>query len=169
MQHLVIMGVAGSGKTTVAGILAERLGWALAEADEFHPAQNVAKMAAGTPLTDDDRWPWLEAIAQWVTAQDAAGLNTIVTCSALRRAYRDVLRGAAGQVRFVHLQGEADLVQDRMAGRAGHFMPTSLLPSQFATLEPLGADEDGVAVPISASPNSVTDEALRALGLATAV
>jgi gluconokinase len=163
------MGVAGSGKTTVAGILAERLGWAVAEADEFHPPQNLAKMAAGTPLTDDDRWPWLDAIARWISSHDEAGLNTIVTCSALRRAYRDVLRSADGRTRFVHLRGDAELVQDRMAGRVGHFMPTSLLPSQFATLEPLGVDEDGVVVPISASPNSVADDALRALGLSAAV
>lgn len=164
-EHLVVMGVAGSGKTTVAHILAERLGWVVAEADEFHPAANVAKMAAGTPLTDEDRWPWLAAIAAWIGEQDAAGRSSVVTCSALRRAYRDVLAAAPGRVRFVHLDGTPELIGDRMSHRTGHFMPTTLLPSQFATLEPLQPDEDGVTVPVAVSPNSVADAALRALGL----
>lgn len=165
-QHLVIMGVAGSGKTTVAGLLAQRLGWASAEADEFHPAANVAKMAAGTPLTDDDRWPWLRAIAAWIGQQDSAGRCSVVTCSALERAYRDVLASAPGRVRFVHLSGDPSLIAGRMGHRTGHFMPTALLPSQFAALEPLQPDEDGVTVPVSADPEAVADEVLRALGLA---
>ncbi|MGH3656909.1 MAG: gluconokinase, partial [Micromonosporaceae bacterium] len=98
-QHLVVMGVAGSGKTTVAGVLAHTLGWPRAEADEFHPRRNVAKMAAGIPLTDGDRWPWLDALRDWLSRQAATGHSTVVTCSALRRAYRDVLRQATGQVR----------------------------------------------------------------------
>ncbi len=167
-EHLVVMGVAGSGKTTVAQLLGERLGWVVAEADEFHPASNVAKMAAGTPLTDDDRWPWLAAIARWIGEQEAAGRSSVVTCSALKRSYRDVLAAAPGRVRFVHLNGTPELIGDRMTHRTGHFMPTALLPSQFATLEPLEPDEDGVTVPVTVSPQSVADAALRALGLAPA-
>lgn len=164
-QHLVVMGVAGSGKTTVAGLLARRLGWTSAEADEFHPASNVAKMAAGTPLTDDDRWPWLRAIALWIGDQDAAGRCSIVTCSALKRSYRDVLAAAPGRVRFVHLAGDPAVIAERMGHRTGHFMPAALLPSQFATLEPLQPDEDGVTVSVAADPEAVADEVLRALGL----
>src|SRR5690606_25924853 len=103
VQHLVLMGVSGSGKTTLARELEERLGWPYAEADEFHPEANIAKMSAGTPLTDDDRRPWLEAMRDWLTAQTRAGRSSVVTCSALRRAYRDLLRTAEGRVRFVHL------------------------------------------------------------------
>lgn len=165
MQHLVVMGVSGSGKTTVARILADRLGWTFAEADEFHPEANVAKMAAGTPLTDEDRWPWLRAIAAWIGDREQAGESSVVTCSALRRAYRDILVGAPGDVRFVHLAGTPDLIEGRMAHRSGHFMPVSLLPSQFATLEPLEPDEPGVEVPVSSSPHTVADAALRALGI----
>ncbi len=168
MQHLVVMGVSGSGKTTVALLLAERLGWTFAEADDFHPEANVALMAAGTPLTDADRAPWLAAIAHWVSQRDAEGVSTVVTCSALRRAYRDVLRTAAGDVRFVHLAGDPALIATRMTARTDHFMPPSLLPSQLATLEPLEADEDGVVVPVGPPPAQVVDEALRALGLAAA-
>jgi gluconokinase len=165
IQHLVVMGVSGSGKTTTAQILAERLNWPYAEADEFHPQANIEKMSAGTPLTDEDRWPWLRAMRDWLTEQADAGRSTIVTCSALRVAYRDVLREAAGRVRFVHLDGTIESIGARMSGRSGHFMPTSLLPSQFQTLEPLTGAEDGVVVPVEVSPHSVADAALRALGL----
>ncbi|GCE75516.1 gluconokinase [Cellulomonas biazotea] len=163
-EHVVVMGVAGSGKTTVGRALAERLGRPYAEADEFHPAANVAKMSAGTPLTDEDRRPWLEAIRDWLTAQGDAAQDTVVTCSALKVAYRDVLRQATGRVRFLHLAGSEDLLADRMAHRAGHFMPTSLLPSQLATLEPLTADEDGVTVTVDVPPDEVVARALAALG-----
>jgi len=166
VQHLVVMGVTGTGKTTVARLLADRLGWTFAEGDDFHPPANVAAMAAGTPLTDEDRAPWLRTIRDWVAEQDAAGVSTVVTCSALRRRYRDVLASAPGDVRFVHLTGDPALVGERMAARVDHFMPVSLLPSQLATLEPLEADEHGVAVAVTASPQDVAQAALTALGLA---
>jgi gluconokinase len=165
-QHLVVMGVAGSGKTTVATLLAARLGWTFAEADEFHPQANIDKMSAGIPLTDDDRWPWLEAMRDWLTSEADAGRSTVVTCSALKRAYRDVLRGAAGRVRFVHLAAPAAVIGDRLGHRSGHFMPVSLLPSQFETLQPLLSTEDGVTVDAEGSPDVVVDAALAALGLA---
>lgn len=164
--HLVVMGVSGSGKTTLARLLADRLGWPSAEADEFHPPANVAKMEAGVALTDDDRWPWLEAMRDRLTEQARAGRSTVVTCSALRRAYRDVLRQATGRVRFVHLKAPPQTIGVRLSHRAGHFMPPSLLPSQYATLEPLGDDEDGVTVVVDVPPEEVADRALRALGLA---
>ena len=165
IQHLVIMGVAGSGKTTLADLLDDRLGRLYAEADEFHPQANIDKMAAGTPLTDEDRWPWLDAIRDWLTEQTRAGRSAIVTCSALKRVYRDVLRQAEGRVRFVHLTAPPTLLEDRMAHREGHFMPTTLLPSQLATLEPLDPDEDGVSVVVDVPPEEVADRALVALGL----
>lgn len=164
-QHLVVMGVAGSGKTTVATLLAARLGWTFAEADEFHPQANIDKMSAGIPLTDDDRWPWLESMRDWLTTQAEAGRSTVVTCSALKRAYRDVLRGATGRVRFVHLAAPAEAIGDRLGHRSGHFMPVSLLPSQFATLQPLLSTEDGVTVDAEGTPESVADAALAALDL----
>lgn len=164
-QHLVIMGVAGCGKSTVAEIIADRLGWPSAEADDFHPAANIAKMSAGVPLTDDDRWPWLAAIRDWMTEQDDAGSPSVITCSALRRSYRDVLRQARGRVRFVHLDGSFEMIGSRLAAREGHFMPTGLLPSQFQILEPLANDEDGVAVPLADTPVKVAENALGALGL----
>ena len=164
-QHLIVMGVAGAGKTTVATILAERLGWPVAEADEFHPPVNIAKMSSGTPLTDEDRWPWLDAMRDWLTAHTLEGRSTVVTCSALKVSYRDILRSAQGRVRFVHLDGTVELIGERLANRSGHFMPPSLLPSQFETLEQLGPDEDGIVVPVSSSANTVADQALVRLGL----
>lgn len=163
--HLVIMGVSGSGKTTLAGILQRRLGWPYAEADEFHPQANIEKMSAGTPLTDDDRWPWLGAMRDWLTGQARAGRSTIVTCSALRLAYRDVLREAEGRVRFVHLTADPEVVAPRLGSRRGHFMPPTLLPSQYATLEPLVEGEDGVVVLVDVPPEEVADRALAELGI----
>ena len=159
--HLVFMGVSGSGKSTVARAVQERLGWELAEGDDFHPPANIAKMSAGTPLDDDDRWPWLDAIGAW--ADGRAGLGGVVSCSALKRSYRDRLRAAAPGVVFVHLAGDRALIEDRMAHRQGHFMPTALLDSQFATLQPLQADEAGVAVDVRGTPEEITDRAARAL------
>lgn len=162
--HLVLMGVAGSGKTTLAEILTARLGWPYAEADDFHPPANIDKMRASTPLTDADRAPWLAAMRDWLSEQARAGHSTVVTCSALRRAYRDVLREAQGRVRFVHLSAEADVIGPRLEHRPGHFMPASLLPSQFATLEPLADDEDGIVVQVDVPPDEVAERVLAELG-----
>lgn len=164
-QHVVVMGVSGSGKTTVAKRLAKELAWPYAEGDDFHPDANVHKMAAGTPLTDGDRWPWLRAVAAWMSAQAADGRSTIVTCSALRRVYRDVLREANGSVRFVHLTGDIELVGERVGYRRGHFMPASLLESQYETLEELEDDEDGVAVDVGGAPEEIVKDVISGLGL----
>ncbi|MGW7266822.1 gluconokinase [Streptomyces sp. NPDC054842] len=157
----VVMGVAGTGKTTIGPLLAARLGVPYAEGDDFHPPANIAKMTAGDPLTDEDRRPWLDAIGAW--AQERAGLGGVVSCSALKRSYRDRLRAAAPDVVFVHLAGDRELIEGRMSQRQGHFMPTALLDSQFATLQPLQADEAGVAVDVSGSPGEITERAVAAL------
>ncbi len=157
------MGVAGSGKTTVAALLAGRLGAAFAEGDDFHSPANVAKMASGTPLVDDDRWPWLRSIRDWLAEQHAAGHAAVVPCSALRRAYRDLLR-EAGPVLFVHLTGSHELLTERIQGRAGHFMKPAMLESQLATLEPLGDDEPGVTVDIAPGPGQIVDDVVAHLG-----
>ncbi|MFC9847113.1 gluconokinase [Streptomyces sp. NPDC060223] len=158
---VVVMGVAGTGKTTIGPLLAARLGVPYAEGDDFHPPANVAKMTAGTPLADEDRWPWLDAIGRW--AHERAGLGGVVSSSALKRAYRDRLRAAAPGVVFVHLTGDRALIEDRMSQRQGHFMPAALLDSQFATLQPLQADEVGVAVDVSGGPGEITERAVTAL------
>ncbi|MET7681798.1 gluconokinase [Streptomyces sp. NPDC005423] len=155
------MGVAGTGKTTIGPLLAARLGVPYAEGDDFHPQPNIAKMSAGVPLTDDDRWPWLDAIGSWAHAR--AGLGGVVSCSALKRSYRDRLRAAAPGVVFVHLTGDRALIEGRMAHRRGHFMPTALLDSQFATLQPLAVDEAGVAVDVTGGPEEITARATAAL------
>lgn len=144
-RHIVVMGVSGSGKTTLAQQLAEKVGVPMAEGDEFHPAENIAKMAAGTPLTDEDRWPWLEKLRKWMSAPHSQH-GSIITCSALRRRYRDVLRAADGDVAFLHVVVEAPDLSTRLQHRAGHFMPTGLLDSQLATLEPLETDEHGLTL-----------------------
>ncbi|WOX08531.1 gluconokinase [Streptomyces sp. N50] len=158
---VVVMGVAGTGKTTIGPLLAARLGVPYAEGDDFHPQANIAKMSAGVPLTDEDRWPWLDAIGDW--AHGRAGLGGVVSSSALKRSYRDRLRAAAPGVVFVHLTGDRALIEDRMAHRHGHFMPTALLDSQFATLQPLEADEAGVAVDVTGSPEQIAERAMAAL------
>lgn len=164
-HHLVIMGISGSGKTTIATLLSAKLDWKFAEADEFHSAENIRRMTEGIPLTDEDRWPWLESMQQWMTEQARQGISTIVTCSALKRAYRDILAKAEGEERFVHLLGEVELIRERLKTRSGHFMPESLLPSQVSTLEPLQADEPGLMVPNTGTPDEVTDFILKELGL----
>jgi gluconokinase len=161
---LVVMGVSGSGKTTVAQGVADALGWAYAEGDDFHPRENVAKMAAGQPLDDEDRWPWLRAIAQSIGASEEAGQNQVVTCSALKRSYRDLLRRGHPSVRFCLLDVSPDELSRRLESRRGHYMPASLLDSQLATLEPLGADEPGITVPADTDPEGVRAAVLDALG-----
>jgi gluconokinase len=141
---IVLMGVAGSGKSTVLKRMRERWGWPSAEGDEFHAASNVAKMSSGQPLNDHDRWPWLRALAAWIGAREAAGDNCLLTCSALRRAYRDVLREGHPSVRFVHLVAAPDTLQARVEQRLGHYMPAFLLGTQLGTLEALHADEPGM-------------------------
>lgn len=159
-NHIVLMGVSGSGKTTVAAMLAERLGYAFGEADEFHPQANVDKMAAGIPLTDEDRWPWLADLAGWMRDAQAAGRSTVLACSALKRSYRDVLNGGpVGGCVYVHLDGEAGLIERRMAARS-HFMPLALLASQIETLEALADDEPGIVLDLDNTPEHLVDEAL---------
>lgn len=162
---LLIMGVSGSGKTTIGALLAGRLGWTYAEADDFHPAANVEKMHAGVPLTDEDRGPWLEAIAAWIDRQEGPA---VVTCSALKRKYRDVLRTDPGRVRLIYLEGGHDLISRRMAARHGHFFPKQLLDSQFADLEPPRPDENALVVSIDQTPADVVAEIVDRLDLGTA-
>ena len=157
---IIVMGVSGSGKSTIGALLAERLGWPFADADGFHPPENVAKMAAGTPLTDADRWPWLDAIAAHIGAARQAGQPVVVACSALRRAYRERLRAGHGDLLFLHLSGAPEVIAARQAARQGHFMPPSLMASQFATLEDTVAEPDAVTVSVKASPDEVVEAAL---------
>jgi gluconokinase len=153
---LVVMGVSGSGKSTVGAALAQRLGVPFADADDLHPPANIAKMASGQPLDDDDRYPWLETIGAWLAERDAAG--GVISCSALKVAYRDQIRRHAPRVRFIHLSGSRDVIARRQASRPGHFMPASLLASQFAILEPLGPDEDGVAIDVDQSVDTIVQQ-----------
>jgi len=158
MTVVVVMGVASSGKTTIAKGLAEREGWALLEGDSFHPPANVEKMKSGTPLTDEDRRPWLRAIAVAIDKKRAAGQSAVVACSALKRAYRDILIGGRSDVVLVYLQGSRGLIGERMAARKGHFMPVTLLDSQFATLEEPGADEHPIVAPIGRAPDEIIQD-----------
>lgn len=160
---LIVMGVSGVGKSSVAAELVARTGARFVEGDELHPERNRTKMAAGRPLDDDDRWPWLRRIAAWIGEREAAGEDAVVTCSALRRAYRELLRAGHPSVRFVHLVAPAAVLADRLAARRGHYMPASLLDSQLATLEPLQDDEPGIAVPTTGSAADVAEHALAAL------
>lgn len=162
--HLVFMGVSGSGKTTAALAVKERLGWEFAEGDDFHSEESVAKMAAGHPLTDADRMPWLGRLATWTREHDAAGRPTLMSCSALRRIYRDVLRTGGEHTCFVHLTGDKGLLLERMSARE-HFMPPSLLESQLDTLEQLGDDEPGFVVDVDQSPAAIADEIIGKLAL----
>jgi len=163
---VVVMGVSGSGKTTVGMALSSSLGWEFVDADDLHPPANVSKMAAGVALTDDERWPWLESIGRWIDVRRSAGVGAVVACSALRRSYRDLLRRGRPEVAFCYLAVDPDHLGDRLARRRGHYMPASLLASQLATLEPLGDDEPGVTVAADGEPADVLAEALDALGLA---
>jgi len=159
----VMMGVSGSGKTTVARGVAERKGWVLLEGDAFHPSANVAKMHAGVPLTDDDRWPWLQAIVHEIDVLQGQGKSAVVACSALKRAYRDVLIGGRPDVVLVYLHGSQELIAERLAVRKNHFMPPALLASQFATLEEPGEDEHPIVVSIAQPPDAIVDELVRKL------
>ncbi len=153
--RLVVMGVSGCGKTSVGRQVAQALGIEFIEGDELHPPHNVALMAAGTPLTDDDRADWLATIAHRLGQAHAAGLGLVVSCSALKRRYRELLRGSCPGLRFVHLHGSAALLQQRLSARKGHYMPPSLLDSQLATLEPPGADEGAISVDIGPPSDQV--------------
>jgi gluconokinase len=159
------MGVSGSGKSTVAEALGKRLGWRFEDGDRFHPAANVAKMSAGHPLTDEDRWPWLNAIADEIERTCKAEEHVIIACSALKHVYRDVLLRGRDDVRFVFLKGSQELIADRLARRKGHFMPPGLLSSQFKTLEPPGASEHVITVSIDAPVDEITGDVLRQLKL----
>ena len=161
---LVVLGVSGAGKTTIASMLAKRLDWQFEDADWFHPPENVAKMSAGTPLTDADRWPWLAKIHEWIEAAHARGEHAIIACSALRRAYREVLVGDLGlAVRMVYLEGSRELIESRLNLRHGHFMPATLLDSQFATLEVPGADENPITVSIAPHPREIVTNIIAAI------
>ncbi|PSK63818.1 Gluconokinase [Micromonospora sp. MH33] len=166
-RHVVVMGVSGAGKTTVARGISELTGLRFAEADEFHTEAHVAQMRAGIPLTDADRWPWLRALAGWMADRHAEGVSTVLTCSALKRAYRDVLRQGPADVEFLHLDGAAELIRDRLDRRVGHYMPASLFDSQRAILEHLGPDEAGVVLEVAAPPEELVRMAVERLGLPT--
>lgn len=157
--HLVVMGVSGSGKTTVASLLARRLHCDLAEADDFHSPENKKKMSAGLPLNDLDREPWLKDIAAWIGDRARSGRSAVVTCSALKRSYRDLLRTAANPLAFLCLTGSRELIALRMRARTGHFMPASLLDSQLSTLEPLDPDECGLTLDVGGTPEEIAAKA----------
>ncbi|GAB7070898.1 gluconokinase [Mycobacterium hodleri] len=155
MAPIVVMGVSGSGKSTVGAALAQRLRVPFADADDFHPPANIAKMTAGHALDDDDRRPWLDSIGEWLAAHADGG---VMSCSALKHVYRDQLREHCANVEFLHLAGTPEVIGRRQASRPGHFMPASLLASQFETLEPLAPDEHGVDVNVDQDIDSIIDE-----------
>lgn len=163
LPGVVVMGVSGAGKSTIGPLLAAALGMAFADADAFHSAANIAKMSAGTPLTDEDRWPWIDAIGARMASNAAEGRPLVVACSALKRAYRDRLRTAVPGLRFVYLEGSKALIGERLEARNGHFMPAGLLDSQFAALEDPTAEAGVVAAPIGAEPPSIVALACREL------
>jgi gluconokinase len=155
---VVVMGVSGSGKSTVGAALAQRLRVPFADADDFHPPANIAKMTAGHPLDDHDREPWLEAVGGWLAEHDETG--GVMTCSALKRAYRDTLRASAPRLELVHLDGSRAVIARRQSSRPGHFMPAALLDSQFATLEPLAPDEHGVVIDVDQGIDAIVQDYL---------
>lgn len=165
---IIVMGVSGAGKSTIAEALASRLAWRYEDGDKFHPPGNVAKMRAGQPLTDADRRPWLQAIADEIDRLSALGERAIIACSALKRAYRDILVHGRNDVRIVYLKGTQQLIASRLARRKGHFMPPGLLTSQFNTLEPPGADERPITVSIDPTVDAIVENILRQLDLGAA-
>jgi gluconokinase len=162
---LIVMGVSGSGKSTIAGKLAQRLGWRCEDGDRFHPPSNVEKMRAGHPLTDQDRAPWLKAIADEIDRVCRDGEHAVIACSALKRGYRDILVHGRDDVRIVFLKGSRDLIAERLRLRKGHFMPPALLESQFATLEPPGESEHPIVADIDASVEAIVDAIVEKLAL----
>jgi gluconokinase len=162
---LIVMGVSGSGKSTIAAMLAQRLDWIYEDADWFHPKSNIEKMHHGEPLNDEDRWPWLRAIADWIDATRRDDGHGIVACSALKRAYRDILIGDRRDVRLVFLKGDRDLVARRIAARADHFMPPALLDSQFQSLEEPQPDERAIVVSIVPHPRDIVENIIEKLGI----
>ena len=165
LQHIVVMGVSGCGKSTIGAELGAQLGWPFEEGDRYHLPASIEKMSAGIPLGDADRWPWLEKLAALIGEHQAAGRSSLMACSSLKRAYRDVLRTGAPRVRFLHLHGPREVLQARLDARKGHFFPPELLASQYAALEPLAPDEDGLVVDVALMPGEQVAQALRGLGL----
>ena len=163
---LVLMGVSGCGKTTVAAILARRLGWPFEEGDALHPQANIEKMAAGHSLTDVDRWPWLAKVADWIDKRLDAGENGLITCSALKRSYRDLINRRGSGLMFVFLAGSKETIAARLAARHGHFMPASLLDSQFADLDEPAADEPAIRVEIGPPAAEIAEQIIEDFGLA---
>lgn len=166
---LVVMGVSGSGKSTIAAMLAHRLHWLYEDGDWFHPKKNIEKMHHGEPLNDEDRWPWLHAIADWIDATRRSGNHGIVACSALKRAYRDILIGARKDVRLVYLKGDPELIARRIAARADHFMPPQLLESQFRVLEEPATDERPITVAIDPHPREIVETIAKKLNIGQTV
>jgi gluconokinase len=162
---LVVMGVSGCGKSTIAAMLAHRLHWIYEDGDWLHPQSNIEKMHHGEPLTDDDRWPWLHAIADWIDTTRRAGKHGVVACSALKRAYRDILVGDRRDVRIVYLKGDRDLIARRIAARGDHFMPPALLDSQFKALEEPKTDERPIVVSIAPHPREIVETIVQKLGI----
>jgi gluconokinase len=167
-RALIVMGVSGSGKSTIGSKLADRLNWRYEDGDKFHPKANVAKMSAGHPLSDDDRWPWLRAIAEEIDRVCNAGQHAVIACSALKRAYRDILVHGRTDVRIIFLNGSQTLIAGRLAQRKHHFMPSELLTSQFKTLEPPDASENPVTVALDASVEDIVEDIVNQLKLGAA-
>jgi gluconokinase len=163
VHALIVMGVAGSGKTTIAQALAERIGWHFEDGDAFHPPSNVEKMRNGHPLTDEDRWPWLRAIAAEIDRTGDASGHIVIACSALKRTYRDILIGKRTGVRLIYLKGSREVIGERLRARRGHFMPPQLLDSQFTTLEEPGRDENAVVVDVAPAVDAIVDNVVRQL------
>lgn len=165
-RHVVVMGVSGCGKSTVARGIAQSTGLLFAEADDFHSRANIDKMTAGVPLDDEDRWPWLEALSAWMRERSDEGRSTVIACSALKRSYRALLADGPPSIDFVHLDAPPEVILGRLAHRTGHYMPPSLLQSQFETLEPLTDDEPGIVLDAALAPDELIDLAVARLDLA---